>query len=82
WTAQVWISFLISLAMTAGGIAFLPADPWVKGYLVMGTLFTVGSTFTLAKTTRDNHEAAKLRNRITSAKADKLLKEFELSEAA
>jgi hypothetical protein len=82
WNAQVWISFVISLVMTAGGIVQLPADPWVKGYLAMGVLFTVGSAFTLAKTMRDNHEAEKLRNRINTAKAEKLLKEFELGEAA
>ncbi len=82
WNAQVWISFLISAAMSVGGVVLLPADPWIKGYLLMGALFTVGSTFNLAKTVRDNHEAEKLRNRIKNAKADKLLKEFELSEAA
>jgi hypothetical protein len=82
WNAQVWISFVIALTMTAGGIVQLPADVWVKGYLGMGMLFTVGSAFTLAKTMRDNHEAEKLRNRITTAKAEKLLKEFEMSDAA
>lgn len=82
WSAQVWISFLVAMAMTLGGTVLLPLDVWCKGYLLMGQLFTVGSAFTLAKTVRDNHEAAKLRNRITTAKADKLLKEFELTDAA
>ena len=82
WSAQVWISFLVAMAMTLGGTVMLPVDVWAKGYLLMGQLFAVGSAFTLAKTVRDNHEAAKLRNRITTAKADKLLKEFELTEAA
>lgn len=82
WNIQVWVSWAMAFSMLLGGILFLPIDWWARGYLVMGTMFTVGSTFTLAKTTRDNHEARKIRNRISSAKADKLLREFELSDAA
>lgn len=82
WNVQTWASFLVALAMTLGGTAVLPVEIWAKGYLLMGQLFLVGSSFTLAKTVRDNHEAEKLRNRITKAKTDKLLKEFELTEAA
>jgi hypothetical protein len=77
WNAQSWLSFGVSLTMTLGGVAMLPVDWWTRGYLLMGTVFLVASSFTLAKTLRDNHEAAKLRNRISSAKADALLKEFE-----
>ncbi|MEO0602837.1 MAG: YiaA/YiaB family inner membrane protein [Myxococcota bacterium] len=77
WNAQVWIAWIVSAAMTLSGIYFLPVDAWVKGYLLMGTLFTVGSSFTLSKTVRDNHEAYKLRNRISKAKANKLLHQFE-----
>ncbi|MEN0064191.1 MAG: YiaA/YiaB family inner membrane protein [Myxococcota bacterium] len=81
WNIQVWVSFLVSFALTLGGIWFLAVDPWVKGYFLMGLLFTVGSSFTLAKTVRDNHEAQMLRNRISKARANKLLSEFE-EEAA
>jgi hypothetical protein len=81
WTLQVWLSFAIALFATVGGTVLLPVDWWSKGYLLMGTMFTVGSTFSLSKTVRDNHEAAKLRNRIMKAKSDKLLKEFELSDS-
>lgn len=77
WTIQVWISFLVAMAMTVGGTVFLPVDLWARGYLLMGELFLVGSTFTLAKTTRDDFEAKKMRNRIAQAKSEKLLKEFE-----
>lgn len=82
WSAQTWISFLMAFAMTMGGTVLLPVDWWCRGYLLMGQIFLVGSSFTLSKSIRDNHEARKLRNRITKAKSDKLLKEFELSEAA
>lgn len=82
WSLQVWISFIVSMGLMVAGIAFLPAILWVKGYLLMGLMFTVGSTFTLSKTVRDNHEAKRLRNRMQAAKTDKILKEFELSEAS
>jgi hypothetical protein len=58
-------------------VLFLPVEIWVKGYMLMGMMFTVGSTFTLAKTVRDNHEAEKLRNRVSQAKAEQLLSRFE-----
>ncbi|MEZ4319412.1 MAG: YiaA/YiaB family inner membrane protein [Myxococcota bacterium] len=82
WNAQVWISFVVSAAMTLGGIALLPVDIWMRGYLLMGVLFTMGSSFSLSKTTRDNAETKRLRNRIKAAKTEKVLKEFEMSEAA
>lgn len=77
WIFQVWASFLISSFLTASGIYFLPCDFWVKGYLLMGLMFTIGSAFTLAKTVRDNEESRKLVNRIVDAKTEKLLTEFE-----
>lgn len=82
WTFQVWVSFIVAAGMTVGGTVLLPVDLWCKGYLLMGQLFLTGSTFTLSKTVRDNHEARRLRNRISAAKSAKLLKEFELSDAA
>jgi hypothetical protein len=48
----------------------------------MGLLFSVGSALTLAKTLRDNHEARRLINRLTEAKAEKIIREFEVSDAA
>ncbi|RZL38397.1 MAG: hypothetical protein EOP00_28570 [Pedobacter sp.] len=74
---QVWASFLLSGFLTVSGIYFLPCDLWVKGYMLMGLVFTIGSTFSLAKTIRDNEESRKLVNRIVDAKTEKLLTEFE-----
>ena len=82
WNFQVWASWLVSGAMVLSGIILLPVDMWTRGYLLMGLLFTVASTFSLAKTTRDNAEAARLRNRVKAAKTEKVLREFEMSEAA
>ena len=74
---QVWASFALSFSLMIIGICYLPVDLWIKGYLLMGTVFTVASCFTLAKTLRDDHEAGKLINRITGAKTEKILKEYE-----
>jgi hypothetical protein len=57
WYAYTWISFGLSLCITLFGIYYMPIDLWIKGFMIMGLFFTVGSTFTLAKTIRDRHEA-------------------------
>ena len=73
WTIQVWLSFLISIFAMTGGIVLCPADLWVRGYLFMGLLFTVGSTISLTKTMRDNHEASKLHAAIKNAQLERIL---------
>ena len=55
WILQTWLSFAIALVVAAYGLINLPIDIWQKGYLAMGLFFTLGSTFSLAKTIRDNH---------------------------
>jgi hypothetical protein len=59
WVAQTWIAFVLSVGVTGIGIAYLPEGAWVRAFLAMGLLFTVGSTLSLAKTTRDVHEATR-----------------------
>ncbi len=56
WIFQVWASFVIASAATGLGIAYLPIDGWMRGFLGLSVLFTVASTFSLSKTVRDNHE--------------------------
>lgn len=73
WIAQTWISFVVSIAATTVGILYLPVDNWMKGYLGMGLLFSVGSTTSLAKTTRDIEESKRLLSRVDEAKLEKLL---------
>ena len=77
WNIQVWAAFAVAVGMTLIGVYQVPGDLWVRGYLSMGVLFSIGSTFTLAKTVRDNLEAQKLRNRVRTARTEKLLHEFE-----
>ncbi|MEG4323209.1 MULTISPECIES: YiaA/YiaB family inner membrane protein [unclassified Microcoleus] len=73
WIFQCWISFILALSTTAMGIFFLPVDPWVKSFMGMGLTFSVGSSFTLAKTIRDNNEATRLTARIDEARVEKIL---------
>ena len=75
WVIQGWVSFVLSISATSFGILNLPADGWVKGYMGMGVLFSVGSTFSLAKTSRDVHESKRLISRVDEAKLEKMLTE-------
>ncbi|MEZ5581945.1 MAG: hypothetical protein R3F37_03430 [Candidatus Competibacteraceae bacterium] len=63
-----------------GARYFLHAGQWRVRWVVygaMGTLFVVGSTFTFAKTVRDEFEAKKLINRIQDAKTERMLKDHD-----
>ena len=77
WVAQTWISFVVSAMATAAGIYFLPADLWMKGFLSMGLLFTIGSTLGLAKTVRDQHEATQFTKRVDEARVSKFIAEHD-----
>lgn len=77
WIFQVWASFILAFTTTATGIYFLPVGIWIKGFMSMGLLFTVGTSFSLAKTIRDQHEAERLRNRVREAKAEKFMRDYE-----
>ncbi len=77
WMAQVWISFLAAATVTGVGIWCLPVDAWMRAFLGMGLLFTVGSTFSLAKTLRDQFESESLRSRIDDARVSRLIAEHD-----
>jgi len=77
WVVQTWLSFALSVGVTACGIYWLPVDAWVKGFIAMGLLFSVGSTFSLAKTVRDQHEAQRLHKRIDEARVSKYISEHD-----
>lgn len=77
WLAQVWISFLAAAGATCAGVYFAPVDPWVKGFLAMGLLFTIGSSISLAKTLRDVHESQSFTKRIDEARVSRLIAEHD-----
>jgi hypothetical protein len=82
WIFQVWASFALAVGTTSLGIVYMPLDPWIRAFFAMGLLFSVGASFTLAKTLRDNHEARRLINRLSEAKTEKIIREFEVEGAA
>ncbi|MCC3412122.1 MAG: hypothetical protein JGK24_05420 [Microcoleus sp. PH2017_29_MFU_D_A] len=73
WILQCWVSFILAISTTAIGVIYLPVDIWVKSFVGMGLTFSVGSSFTLAKTIRDNNEATRLTARIDEARVEKIL---------
>ena len=75
WVIQAWASFILSVSGMAIGITCLPVNSWVKSYMGMSLAFTVGSTISIAKTTRDIHEAKKITSRVDEARLEKLLSE-------
>lgn len=77
WSSYTYLSFGTAFLMLIGGIWMLPADLWIKGYLSMGVIFLTGSTVSLTKTMRDNHESDRLTNKLEEAKTDKILREFD-----
>lgn len=76
WRVQVWVSFIVSIGATAAACLFLDVDVWQRGFMLLGLLFSVSSTLALAKTVRDDHEAAKLLHRADAARTEKLIHEF------
>lgn len=58
WTFQCWASFVIALVVLMRGAWLIQIDPWVRGFMVIACLFTIGSSFTLSKTLRDNRVSA------------------------
>ena len=79
WLLFVHLSFAFSVGLMCLGIYLLPVSLWIKGYFAMGLFFTIGSTVTLSKTMRDQHEGRKLVNRINEVKTEKILNEYSLT---
>jgi hypothetical protein len=74
---QSIVSFGISLAAVVIGILSLPVGIWMRGFLAVGLLYVVTSTFTLAKVVRDHQEANSVHGRIDQARVEKLLSEHD-----
>jgi hypothetical protein len=77
WIVFTYASFVVSLAMVAVAIVFLPADLAIKGYLAMGVAMLIQSCIIVTKTIRDVHEGDRLVNRIEDAKTERLLMEID-----
>ena len=75
--AQAAISFGASLFAMLVAVYFMEADPWIKGFLALGTLYLTTSAFTLAKVIRDQQEDQRVFHRIDQARVDKILAEHD-----
>ena len=73
WISFTYINMTASLALTLGGLFFLPIDLWIKGYMLMGVTMLTTSTVILTKTLRDRQESSRLVNKIEEAKTERLL---------
>ena len=73
WVLFTYISFFASLGILTLGIALLPIDLWMRGFLFMGMLMLVQSCITMTKTQRDMHESSRMVNRSEDARTEKLL---------
>ena len=74
---QSAISFGIALLALLIGVANLPVDSWTRGFLAVGLLYVVTSTFTLAKVVRDAHETHTVLSRVDEARLERLLAEHD-----
>ncbi|GII95736.1 hypothetical protein Ssi02_59670 [Sinosporangium siamense] len=74
---QCVISFVVAIGSVALGVIYLPIDPWVRAFFAVSVLYTVTSTFTLAKCVRDRQEIASMASRVDQARLDKLLTEHD-----
>ena len=81
WIFFVKINFAIAMGAMFLAIILSPIEVVIQGFLAMGTLYLVASTFTFSKTVRDEFEAQKLINTLAEARAEKLRKEYERESA-
>ncbi|MEM1178078.1 MAG: YiaA/YiaB family inner membrane protein [Acidobacteriota bacterium] len=77
WIGFVKLSFALAFGATLIGTWFMPVELWIRGYMSMGLIYSVGAAITLSKTIRDRHESDKLMSKISQAKTAKMLKEFD-----
>ena len=76
WLFFVKTAFFTAVVATGTGVVMMPGDLVVKGYFAIGALFLVSTSFTLAKTLRDDFESKRFINQLESAKATQIIKEF------
>jgi hypothetical protein len=74
---QSVLSFAVSTAAVGLALVFVPMDPWIRGFLAIGLLYVVTSTFNLAKVVRDRQESSSVLSRVDRARLEKLLNEYD-----
>lgn len=64
----VWGGFLLAMALTGWGLLRMEINETYKAYLGVSWLYLITSTFTLAKTLRDRHEADQAESRLRGSR--------------
>jgi len=80
--AQAAISFGASLFAMLVAVYFMDADPWIKAFLALGTLYLTTSTFTLAKVVRDMQEDNTVIHRLDMARLEKMMAQHDPYKSA
>jgi hypothetical protein len=75
--AQSALAFGVALLTMLIAIFYLPAAPWPKAFLALGTLFLTTSAFTLAKCVRDAQESEYVVSRLDRARVDRILADHD-----
>jgi len=76
WRVFVQLSFVLAVAAMVIAIWNLPVGIWIRGFLGIGLFYTISATVIVTKTMRDDHEARKLIKQLSTAKAEKLIKDY------
>ena len=74
---QSVLSFVVSVTAVLGGVAYLPVDGWTRAFLMIGVLYAITSSFTLAKCVRDQHDTQTVIKRVDEARLDRFLAEHD-----
>ncbi|SNQ48465.1 YiaAB two helix domain protein [Frankia canadensis] len=74
---QAALSFGISVISVTYAIAHLPGSAWIRGFLLLGLLYVITSTFTLAKCVRDQQEASAVVSRVDQVRLERYLSEHD-----
>jgi len=73
---QAALSFGISVVSVTYAIAHLPGNAWIRGFLLLGLLYVVTSTFTLARCVRDQQEASAV-SRVDQVRLERFLADHD-----
>lgn len=76
WLFFVKFSFVVSILAMFIAIFIMPGELMLKGYMALNSLFIISSTIMVSKTLRDEHEGEKIQNKISEAKANKIIQEY------
>lgn len=57
WRLVVWTAFFVAMTLTGWGLWRMTINDTYKAFLLVSWLYLITTTFTLAKTLRDKHEA-------------------------